>query len=109
MDRRRSKAGELSGGVRQMLAIGRALMRNPEMLLLDEPSTWLAPFLVDQIFEKIQVLNKQGVTIVLVEQNTRALRCEDRSYIMEGGEKKAEGTSQELMSNEEIGKHYLGR
>ncbi len=108
-DRRRSRAGDLSGGMRQMLAIGRALMLNPEMLLLDEPSTGLAPFLVEQIFEKIQTLNKQGVTVFLVEQNAQALRCADRAYILEGGEKKAEGTAQELMNDAEIGRHYLGR
>jgi ABC-type branched-subunit amino acid transport system ATPase component len=108
-DRRGSRAGELSGGMRQMLAIGRALMLNPELLLLDEPSTGLAPFLVDQIFDKIKALNAQGVTIMLVEQNAQALRCADKSYIIEGGEKKAEGTSQELMSDEQIGRHYLGR
>ncbi|MBN2553658.1 MAG: ABC transporter ATP-binding protein [Spirochaetales bacterium] len=108
-DRRRSRAGDLSGGMRQMLAIGRALMLNPEMLLLDEPSTGLAPFLVEQIFERIQELNKQGVTVFLVEQNAQALRCADRAYILEGGEKKAEGTSQELMNDEEIGRVYLGR
>jgi ABC-type branched-subunit amino acid transport system ATPase component len=108
-DRRRSRAGELSGGMRQMLAIGRALMLNPQMLLLDEPSTGLAPFLVCQIFEKIQTLNKQGVTVLLVEQNAQALGCADRAYILEGGEKKAEGTAQELMKDEEIGRHYLGR
>jgi ABC-type branched-subunit amino acid transport system ATPase component len=107
--RRRSRAGELSGGMRQMLAIGRALMLNPEMLLLDEPSTGLAPFLVDQIFEKIQELNKTGVTVLLVEQNAQALRCADQAYILEGGEKKAEGTAEQLMKDEEIGKHYLGR
>lgn len=107
--RRKSRAGDLSGGMRQMLAIGRALMVNPEMLLLDEPSTGLAPFLVDQIFEKIQTLNKQGVTVFLVEQNAQALRCADKAYILEGGQKKAEGTAQELMNDEEIGKHYLGR
>jgi neutral amino acid transport system ATP-binding protein len=107
--RRDSRAGELSGGMRQMLAIGRALMLNPEMLLLDEPSTGLAPFLVDQIFEKIQELNKTGVTVLLVEQNAQALRCADLAYILEGGEKKAEGTAQELMNDEEIAKHYLGR
>jgi ABC-type branched-subunit amino acid transport system ATPase component len=107
--RRKSRAGELSGGMRQMLAIGRALMLNPEMLLLDEPSTGLAPFLVDQIFNKIQELNKTGVTVLLVEQNAQALRCADMAYIVEGGEKKAEGTSQVLMNDEEIGKHYLGR
>ena len=108
-DRRKSRAGELSGGMRQMLAIGRALMLNPEVLLLDEPSTGLAPFLVDQIFEKIQELNRQGVTIFLVEQNAQALQCADKAYILEGGEKKAEGSAEELMADEEIGKLYLGR
>jgi neutral amino acid transport system ATP-binding protein len=108
-DRRKSRAGDLSGGMRQMLAIGRALMLNPKMLLLDEPSTGLAPFLVEQIFERIQTLNKQGVTVFLVEQNAQALNCADRAYILEGGEKRAEGTAQELMNDEEIGKHYLGR
>jgi len=108
-DRRKSRAGDLSGGMRQMLAIGRALMLNPEMLLLDEPSTGLAPFLVEQTFEKIKTLNKQGVAVFLVEQNAQALSCADRAYILEGGEKKAEGTAQELMNDEEIGKHYLGR
>ena len=108
-DRRGSRAGDLSGGMRQMLAIGRALMLNPETVLLDEPSTGLAPFLVEQIFEKIKTLNQQGVTVLLVEQNAQALRCADRAYIIEGGEKKAEGTAQELINDEEIGKHYLGR
>jgi len=74
-DRRKSRAGELSGGMRQMLAIGRALMLNPEILLLDEPSTGLAPFLVDNIFSQIDKLNKQGVTILLVEQNAQALKA----------------------------------
>ena len=92
-----------------MLAIGRALMLNPEVLLLDEPSTGLAPFLVDQIFEKIQELNRQGVTIFLVEQNAQALQCADKAYILEGGEKKAEGSAEELMADEEIGRLYLGR
>jgi ABC-type branched-subunit amino acid transport system ATPase component len=108
-DRRYSRAGELSGGMRQMLAIGRALMLNPEALLLDEPSTGLAPFLVDQIFERIQELNRQGVTIFLVEQNAQALKCADKAYILEGGEKKAEGNAKELMADEEIGRLYLGR
>ena len=108
-DRRRSRAGDLSGGMRQMLAIGRALMLNPETLLLDEPSTGLAPFLVEQIFERIQTLNKQGVTVFLVEQNAEALGCADHAYILEGGEKRAEGTAQELMNDEEIGRVYLGR
>jgi ABC-type branched-subunit amino acid transport system ATPase component len=108
-DRRKSRAGELSGGMRQMLAIGRALMLNPELLLLDEPSTGLAPFLVEAIFERIQRLNKQGVTVFLVEQNAQALKCADKAYILEGGEKKAEGSAQELMADEEIGRLYLGR
>jgi ABC-type branched-subunit amino acid transport system ATPase component len=108
-ERRKSRAGDLSGGMRQMLAIGRALMLNPETLLLDEPSTGLAPFLVEQIFERIQTLNKQGVTVFLVEQNAQALSCADHAYILEGGEKRAEGTAQELMNDEEIGRVYLGR
>jgi branched-chain amino acid transport system ATP-binding protein len=92
-----------------MLAIGRALMLNPELLLLDEPSTGLAPLLVDAIFEKITKLNEQGVTVFLVEQNAQALQCADKAYILEGGEKKAEGSSQELLEDEEIGRLYLGR
>jgi len=108
-DRRKSRAGELSGGMRQMLAIGRALMLNPELLLLDEPSTGIAPFLVDAIFENIKRLNEQGVTVFLVEQNAQALKCADKAYILEGGEKKAEGSAQELMADEEIGRLYLGR
>jgi ABC-type branched-subunit amino acid transport system ATPase component len=109
-DRRTSPAGDLSGGMRQMLAIGRALMLNPQLLLLDEPSTGLAPFLVDAIFDRIEELNAQGVTIFLVEQNAhRALRSSDRVYVLEGGEKKAEGTAQEMLADEEIGRLYLGR
>jgi len=108
-NRRKSRAGELSGGMRQMLAIGRALMLNPQLLLLDEPSTGIAPFLVDAIFENITRLNEQGVTVFLVEQNAQALKCAEKAYILEGGEKKAEGSAQELMADEEIGRLYLGR
>ncbi len=109
-DRRKSRAGELSGGMRQMLALGRALMLNPRLLLLDEPSTGLAPFLVDAIFDRIEKLNEQGVTVFLVEQNAaKALQSSHRVYILEGGEKKAEGSAQEISEDEEIGRLYLGR
>ena len=108
-NRRRDKAGYLSGGMRQMVAIGRALMLNPRLLLLDEPSTGLAPFLVDQIFERIRELNSQGATVLLVEQNAQALRCSHRAYVIEAGENRAEGTAEQLMQDAEIGKLYLGR
>jgi len=109
-DRKKSQAGELSGGMRQMLALGRALMLNPELLLLDEPSTGLAPFLVDDIFDRIEKLNEQGVTVFLVEQNApKALKSSHKAYILEGGEKKAEGSAQEIWEDEEIGRLYLGR
>jgi len=108
-DRRRSRAGELSGGMRQMLAIGRAMMMHPELLMLDEPSTGLAPNLVDQIFENIRDLNKTGMTVFLVEQNAQALNCSDHSYILEGGEKRAEGKASDLARDKDIGRMYLGR
>ncbi len=109
-ERRKSRAGELSGGMRQMLAIGRALMLNPELLLMDEISTGLAPFLVDAIFERVKELNDQGVTILLVEQNApKALQTSDRVYIIEGGEKKAEGNPEAIAADEEIARLYLGR
>jgi ABC-type branched-subunit amino acid transport system ATPase component len=108
--RRGSRAGNLSGGMRQMLAIGRALMLNPRVLLLDEPSTGLAPFLVDAIFERVAALNEQGVTLLIVEQNApKAFEYSDRVYVLEGGEKKAEGTADDIEADEEIGRLYLGR
>lgn len=107
--RRRQLAGTLSGGEQQMLAIARALMSRPKVLLLDEPSLGLAPMLVDTIFEVIQQLRAQGVTILLVEQNAyQALRVADRAYVLETGIIKLSGPAQELARNEEVKKAYLG-
>jgi len=107
--RRRQLAGTLSGGEQQMLAIARALMSRPKVLLLDEPSLGLAPMLVDTIFEVIQQLRAQGVTILLVEQNAyQALRIADRAYVLETGVIKLSGPVQELARNEEVKKAYLG-
>jgi ABC-type branched-subunit amino acid transport system ATPase component len=109
-DRRKSRAGDLSGGMRQMLAIGRALMLNPQLVLLDEPSTGLAPFLVDIILDRIKDLNAQGISIFMVEQNAyKALQVSDQAYVLEGGEKKAEGSAREMLEDKEIGRLYLGR
>lgn len=107
--RRRQLAGTLSGGEQQMLAIARALMSRPKVLLLDEPSLGLAPMLVETIFEVIQQLRAQGVTILLVEQNAyQALRVADRAYVLETGVIKLAGPAQELARNEEVKKAYLG-
>lgn len=108
-ERRRQLAGTLSGGEQQMLAIGRALMSRPELLLLDEPSMGLAPILVKQIFEIIQNINDQGTTILLVEQNARmALSVASRAYVLETGKIVLSGDARELMESEEIKKAYLG-
>lgn len=108
-ERKGQQAGTLSGGERQMLAIGRALMSKPSLLLLDEPSFGLAPILVDQMFEMIKEINKQGVTILLVEQNVRAaLELAQRSYVIENGEIVGEGTGEDLLSFESIRSAYLG-
>ncbi|TET29702.1 MAG: ABC transporter ATP-binding protein [Anaerolineales bacterium] len=102
-------AGTLSGGERQMLAIGRALMSKPRLLVLDEPSFGLAPILVDQMFVMITEINKQGVTVLLVEQNVRAaLEVAHRSYVIENGEIVGEGTGVDLLSFESIRSAYLG-
>ena len=102
-------AGTLSGGEQQMLAMGRALMSDPELLMLDEPSMGLAPILVDQIFEIIQNLNKAGTTILLVEQNAQmALSVADRAYVIETGKISLSGTGEELARSEEVKKAYLG-
>ena len=102
-------AGTLSGGEQQMLAIGRALMAKPELLLMDEPSMGLAPLLVKEIFEIIKDINKRGTTILLVEQNANmALSIADKAYVIETGEIVLQGTAQELMNSEQVKKAYLG-
>ncbi len=108
-ERINQKAGTMSGGEQQMLAVGRALMGNPTLLLLDEPSMGLAPVLVDMIFETITKINEQGTTILLVEQNARAaLNVADRAYVLESGKIKLSGNAKDLISNPEVTKAYLG-
>ncbi|HJD31849.1 MAG TPA: ATP-binding cassette domain-containing protein, partial [Candidatus Eisenbergiella stercorigallinarum] len=108
-ERRRQVAGTLSGGEQQMLAMGRALMSNPRLLLLDEPSMGLSPLLVSEIFDIIEKISKQGVTILLVEQNAKkALSIADRGYVLETGSIVMEDTAQALLNNEAIKKAYLG-
>ena len=103
------KAGTMSGGEQQMLAVGRALMGSPKLLLLDEPSMGLAPVLVEMIFETIEKINKQGTTILLVEQNAlAALNVADRAYVLESGSIKMSGKAADLISNDEVTKAYLG-
>ena len=108
-ERVKQKGGTLSGGEQQMLAMGRALMANPRVLLLDEPSMGLAPILVEQIFQVIQELNKQGTTILLVEQNARmALSIATRGYVLQTGEIRLQGDALKLRDDEEVRKTYLG-
>ena len=107
--RRRQLAGTLSGGEQQMLCIGRALMGNPQLLLLDEPSLGLAPMLVKTIFETIRTINQQGVTILLVEQNARAaLRLAHQGYVLETGRIVLSGSGDKLLQDERVRKAYLG-
>jgi branched-chain amino acid transport system ATP-binding protein len=108
-ERRDSLAANLSGGQQQMLAIGRALMGLPRLLLLDEPSLGLAPIVVQEIFGIIRDINRQGVTVVLVEQNARAaLRLASRAYVMEQGRVAGEGSGSEMMTDEGVRRAYLG-
>ncbi len=108
-ERRKQIAGTLSGGEQQMLAMGRALMSKPKLLMLDEPSMGLAPILVEQIFDIIRELNHAGVTILLVEQNARmALSIAHRGYVLETGKIVATGTGAELLEDEAVKKAYLG-
>lgn len=108
-ERKKQMGGTLSGGEQQMLAIGRALMSRPKMLLLDEPSMGLAPILVKEIFEIIKEVNKSGVTILLVEQNAKmALSISNRAYVLETGRIVMSGKSSDLLENELVKKAYLG-
>ena len=109
-ERRRQLAGTLSGGEQQMLAVGRALMAKPKMILMDEPSMGLSPLLVKEIFEIIQEVNKQGITILLVEQNAKmALSVSDRAYVLETGSISIEGNAADLLKDPRVKKAYLGQ
>ena len=108
--RKNQMAGTLSGGEQQMLAIARGLMAEPKILLLDEPSLGLAPIIVTQVFEIIQKINSQGITVLLVEQNaSRAMAISDYTYVLENGKVSAEGPSAVLRNDENIKKAYLGK
>lgn len=108
-ERKNQIAGTLSGGEQQMLAMGRALMSHPKLLMLDEPSMGLSPLLVDQVFDIIKSINKDGTTILLVEQNAgKSLAISDRAYVLENGQIVLSGTGAELMQSDDVKKAYLG-
>ena len=107
--RRRQKAGTLSGGERQMLAMGKALMLEPDLLLLDEPSAALSPILVNSVLEQVKAINQTGTAIVLVEQNAKkALAMADRGYVLENGRDRFEGKGSDLLEDPQVGALYLG-
>lgn len=109
LERKSQMAGTLSGGEQQMLAIGRALMSRPKLMILDEPSMGLAPLIVKDIFAIVQDINKEGTTVLVVEQNANmALKVANRAYIIKNGEIDLEGSAEELSSNDEVRKAYLG-
>ena len=109
-ERRRQLAGTLSGGEQQMLAVGRALMAKPKMILMDEPSMGLSPLLVKEIFDIIQEVNRQGITVLLVEQNAKmALSISDRAYVLETGTISIQGNAAELLNDPRVKKAYLGQ
>ena len=108
-ERRDQSAGKMSGGERQMVAMGSALMLDPELLLLDEPSAGLSPKMVDVIFDRIVRINGEGIAILMVEQNAKAsLRMAHRGYVMANGENRIDGPGQDLLNDPEIGRLYLG-
>ena len=109
-ERQSQLAGTLSGGEQQMLAIGRALMAGPRLLMMDEPSLGVAPLVVKAIYQTVAQLKRSGLTILLVEQNARAaLAAADRAYVFETGQIVLEGTSRELLDNREVQRAYLGK
>ncbi|HEY8686048.1 MAG TPA: ATP-binding cassette domain-containing protein, partial [Chloroflexota bacterium] len=108
-ERRRQRAGSMSGGERQMVAMARALVPEPQILLLDEPSAGLAPRFVDVIFAKIVDINRSGVTILMVEQNARrALAMSHRGYVLDLGQNRFQGAGKELLADPKVGELYLG-
>ena len=108
-ERRHQMAGTMSGGEQQMCAIGRALMSDPKILLMDEPSAGLAPVVVHQVFDLIEKIRSDGLTVLIVEQNVKqVLRVVDRAYILESGKLHSEGTSDELLQSKEIQKSFMG-